>query len=223
MNILIVEDEKKLAQSLKEGLVKEGYAARYVTSGESALNLIEKDAAAFDIIILDLMLPGKNGFEVCTEMRNKNVVTPILILTVRDAEEDKVRALDSGADDYLVKPFSFRELLARIRALLRRPKESLQPVLQGSRLSLDQNTYTAQTDGRDIPLTKTEFRLLEYLMTHPDQALSREDIFTHVWGLDINSYSNIVDVYIKNIRKKLNDPDGDLLETVHGVGYKIKK
>ena len=227
MRILIVEDEEELAKSLKKGLEKEGYAVDYVTDGESAERRIEIHSQDYDIIILDLMLPGKDGSVICKNAREKNITTPIIILTARDEVEDKIGALDCGADDYLVKPFSFEELLARLRALLRRPEHNLPTELRTQGLSLNTNTRKAfcmLCGGTEILLTLKEFRLLEYLMRHPNEVVEREQILSHVWDFNFDSFSNVVDVHIKNLRKKLNHNNHDekILETVRGIGYRIK-
>ena len=223
MRILIVEDEEKLAETLKRGLEKEGYAVDYLMDGEAGQRRIETNYKDYDLIILDLMLPKRNGFEVCKNVRQADIVTPILILTARDAVEDKVYALDEGADDYLVKPFSFQELLARIRALLRRPEQVLPVELNIKDLNLNSSTRRVTRLDREIPLTLKEFGLLEYLMRHPNQVLTREQILDHLWDFAFDSFSNVVDVHIKNLRKKVDGEYNEkLLETIRGVGYRIK-
>ncbi|KKT28626.1 MAG: Two component transcriptional regulator, winged helix family [Candidatus Yanofskybacteria bacterium GW2011_GWA1_44_21] len=223
MRILIVEDEEKLAETLKRGLEKEGYAVDYLMDGEAGQRRIETNYKDYDLIILDLMLPKRNGFEVCKNVRQADIVTPILILTARDAVEDKVYALDEGADDYLVKPFSFQELLARIRALLRRPEQVLPVELNIKDLNLNSSTRRVTRLNREIPLTLKEFGLLEYLMRHPNQVLTREQILDHLWDFAFDSFSNVVDVHIKNLRKKVDGEYNEkLLETIRGVGYRIK-
>lgn len=224
MRILVVEDEEKLAQSLKKGLEKEGFAVDVLYDGESAQRRIEMNYMDYDLIILDLMLPKKDGFEVCRNIRDLNIVTPVLVLTARDATDDKVRALDEGADDYLVKPFSFAELLARVRALLRRPDQILPAELQLKDLRLNTVTRKVYRKEKEIPLTLKEFGLLEYLMRHPNQVLTREQILDHLWDFAFDSFSNVVDVHVKNLRKKIDDNSYDkLLETIRGVGYRIKE
>ncbi len=223
MRVLIVEDEEKLAKSLQKGLEKNGYAADYLMDGETGERRIEMSHSDYDAVVLDLMLPKKNGFEVCREARARNITTPILILTARDAIDDKVLALDSGADDYLVKPFSFDELLARLRALLRRPKDGIPTQLTIRDLILNPARREVQRGEKHIELTLKEFELLHYLMRNPGRVLSREDIFAHLWDFADNAMSNVIDVHMKNLRRKIDDLyDEKLLETVRGVGYRIR-
>jgi DNA-binding response OmpR family regulator len=223
MRILIVEDEEKLATALKKGLEKEGFAVDYLMDGIAAARRILLSHKDYDAIILDLMLPGKDGFEICKEVREQDITTPILILTARDAVEDKVAVLNSGADDYLVKPFLFEELMARIRALLRRPEQALPNELAVRDLRLDANTRRVTRRGKEITLTLKEFNLLEYLMRHAGQVISREKILDHIWDFGFDSFSNVVDVHTKNLRKKIDEPYNEkLLETIRGVGYRIK-
>ncbi|MEK9158313.1 MAG: two-component system response regulator RppA [Patescibacteria group bacterium] len=224
MRILIVEDEEKLAQALKKGLEKEGYAVDYLTdglAGERRIILSHKD---YDLVILDLMLPSKNGFEICESVRSLKITTPILVLTARDATDDKIIALNVGADDYIVKPFSFEELLARMKALLRRPEQLLPNELNVQDLHLDSVTRKVTKKGQEVNLTLKEFNLLEYLMRNPDRVLTREQITDHLWDFAFDSFSNVVDAHIKNLRKKIGDSDNEkILETIRGVGYRIKK
>lgn len=223
MKLLIVEDEEKLAKSLKKGLEKEGYAVDYVLDGETGQRRIELGRKDYDLIILDLMLPKKHGFEVAKAVREQNILTPILILTARDTTEDKIAALDGGADDYLIKPFSFEELLARIRALLRRPEQLLPLELKVKDLHLNTVTRKVLRSEKEIPLTLKEFGLLEYMMRHPNQVMSREQILDHLWDFAFDSFSNVVDVHVKNLRKKIDNGHHEkLLETIRGVGYRIK-
>ena len=223
MRILIIEDEEKLAQSLKKGLEKEGYAVDYVLDGEAGERRLEMSYKDYDMVILDLMLPKKDGFEILRTIRKEEITTPILVLTARDATDDKVMALNEGADDYLVKPFSFEELSARVRALLRRPEQSLPAELKLKDLTLNISSRKAFRKGKEIVLTLKEFGLLEYLMRHPNQVLTREQILDHLWDFAFDSFSNVVDVHIKNLRKKIDsDHNEKLLETIRGVGYKIK-
>lgn len=222
MRILIVEDEERLAKSLKMGLEKEGYAADYVTDGEAAerrITLCHKD---YDLIIMDWMLPKKDGIEVCKAVRAQGIKTPILMLTARFDTTDKVNALDMGADDYLVKPFSLEELVARIRALLRRPQVALPTILKIQDIELDLSTRRVTVNGKEIKLTVKEFALLEYMMRNPNQVINRNQILDHLWGFDFDSFSNVVDVHMKNLRKKLNNRRNKVLETVRGIGYKIR-
>lgn len=224
MRILIVEDEEKLAVSLKKGLEKEGYAVDYIMDGESGERRIVINHKDYDLVILDLMLPGKDGFQICRSVREQHITTPILVLTARDATDDKVAALDAGADDYLVKPFSFEELMARVRALLRRPEQALPNQLVVHDLILDTTTRKVTRKDKEINLTLKEFNLLEYLMRNADQVLTREQILDHLWDFAFDSFSNVVDVHIKNLRKKIDGNYNEkLLETIRGVGYRIKK
>jgi DNA-binding response OmpR family regulator len=222
MRVLIVEDEEKLALSLKKGLEKSGYAVDYLLDGEAGERRLKTRHQDYDVVILDLMLPGKNGFEVCRSLRDQGVTLPILVLTARDTVNDKVEALDNGADDYLVKPFSLEELLARMRAINRRPNTVLEKELRVRDVTLNPNTREVYRGEEKVNLTLKEFELLAYMMRHPNQVLNREDIFLHLWDFADNSLSNTIDVHIKNLRKKLGDKDHDrLVETVRGVGYKI--
>lgn len=219
MKILIIEDQENLAQLIKKGFEREGYAADYLTDGESGQKRIELHHRDYDVIVLDLMLPKRSGLEVCRDVRAVNVSTPILILTAKDSLEDKVALLDAGADDYLVKPFEFKEVLARVRALTRRPDNVLPTELYIKDLVLNPAMKTVFRGDKELKLTLTEFRLLEYLMRHPNQAVEREDIVNNIWDFHFDSFSNIVDVYINRLREKLGDVN--MLETVRGVGYKI--
>ena len=224
MRILIVEDEENLAISLKMGLEKNGYAADYITDGEVAMHRMELFRNNYDIIILDLMLPKVNGFEICTKARSLGITVPILVLTARDSVDDKIAALDAGADDYMVKPFSFEELLARVRAILRRPDDTLPNKLKIGDILLDPSTRKVFLKNRDVFMTLKEFSILEYLMRHPNQVLNREQILDHIWDFNFDSFSNVIDVHIKNIRKKINDGQNKTtLETVRGVGYRLKE
>jgi two-component system, OmpR family, copper resistance phosphate regulon response regulator CusR len=223
MKALIVEDEEKLAQTLKTGLEREGIVADYVTDGLNAEKRIFMYNSDYDVIILDLMLPGKDGFEIAKEIREHDITTPILILTARNSVEDKTQLLSSGADDYVVKPFSFEELKARIKAVARRPARPATPTLQVKNLTLDPSTRKVTRNGKEIHLTLKEFNMLEYLMQRPNQAVNREEMFSSLWDFNSDSFSNVVDVHLKNLRKKIDDPFNEkLLETVHGVGYKIR-
>jgi len=223
MKILIIEDNEKLAKSVKKGLEQEGYAADYLTDGEAGQRRIEVNSEDYDLVILDLMLPKRDGLAVCRNWRDQDIVIPVIMLTAKDTIEEKIVGLDSGADDYLVKPFSFEELLARIRALLRRPPEVLPVQLKIHDLVLDNTTRKVFRGKREIKLTNKEFALLEYLMRHPNQVLDREQLISHVWDFAFDSFSNLVDAHIKNLRKKLESKnDEKILETIRGVGYRIK-
>ena len=223
MKVLIVEDEDKLAQVLKSGLKLEGHTADTIEDGLRGATRILMCRNDYDVVILDLMLPGKNGFEICKSVRQMGVTLPILILTARGDIEDKVLALNSGADDYLVKPFAFNELLARLQALVRRPHESLPTLLKVQDVVLNPVTREVTRDGKVIDLTLKEFQFLQYLMEHANQVMGREEIFSHLWDFADNSLSNVIDAHIKNLRKKIDDGYSQkLLETVRGVGYRIK-
>jgi heavy metal response regulator len=220
MRVLVVEDERRIADFIRKGLFECGYAVDVAYDGEEALDWPE--VAEFDIIILDVMLPVRDGIEVCRELRRRGVQTPILMLTARDAVEDRVRGLDSGADDYLVKPFAFTELLARLRALARRERSVLGTRLQVNDLVLDTATREASRQGRAISLTSKEYALLEYLMRHPNQVLTRTMIAEHVWNYDFDNATNVIDVHIRNLRRKIDDPfPTKLIHTARGAGYRI--
>lgn len=222
MRILIVEDEERLAKALAEGLEQEGFAVDHIANGNDAFTRISLYRNEYDVVILDLMLPGMNGKELCKELREAEVTTPILILTARTELDEKVSVLDTGADDYLTKPFSFEELIARVRALMRRPQENMtQPELHVGDLTLNPSTHTVTRNGEVVPLTLKEFSLLEYLMRHPGEVVARDDILDHVWDFEFSSFSNVIDVHVKNLRKKLGDSDGSRIETVRGVGYRL--
>lgn len=224
MRILIVEDEEKLAKALKRGLEKEGYAVDFVLDGEQGEQRIELYQNEYDLVVLDLMLPKKSGATVCRNVRKKGIKTPILILSAKGMVEDKTELLDLGADDYLIKPFSFEELSARIRALLRRPEEVIPTVLKVGKVTLNTATRQVFVNGTEVDLTLKEFVLLEYLIRSKGRVLTREQIFDALWDFANDSFSNVIDVHIKNLRKKLKDDSHNprLLQTVRGVGYKIK-
>ena len=221
MKILIVEDQENIANLVKEGLESEGFAADCVFDGEAALKRILLNHSDYDLILLDIMLPLKDGIEVCKEIRAKKIMTPVLMLTAKDSKDDIVRGLNAGADDYLVKPFEFSELLARIRAILRRPKQSLPVELKVRDIVLNSTTKKVFKNKKEIFLTLKELSLLEYLMRHPGQVMNREQIISNVWDFTFDSFSNVVDVHITNLRKKIGDKTGKILETVRGVGYRI--
>jgi len=221
MRILVVEDERRITAFIKRGLEEEHYAVDVAYDGEEALDWAA--VVDYDLIVLDVLLPKKDGIEVCRELRAQGNKVPILMLTARDAIEDRVQGLDSGADDYLVKPFAFQELLARIRALLRRRGEIKTTHLQVGDLILDTLTHRATRGGQVIELTAREYALLEFLMRHPGQVLSRTQISEHVWNYDFFTTSNVVDVYIRYLRRKIDKGfEVKLLQTVRGVGYKIE-
>lgn len=222
MKILLVEDEQKLAQALSRGLTHEGYAVDIIGDGKKALTRISLHRTDYDLIILDLMLPSMDGHEICRQVREWNITIPILILTARAETETKVDLLLSGADDYLVKPFSFAELCARVRALLRRPTEALPETLKIAGIELNPSERRVVRDGSEIELTLKEFGLLEYFMRHPNQVVNREDLLSHLWDFNYAGFSNVVDVHVKNLRRKLGTSgSGDILETVRGIGYRL--
>jgi DNA-binding response OmpR family regulator len=221
MRILLVEDNRRLSDSLRITLEEDGYAVDTAYDGLDGeeMGLI----SSYDIIILDIMLPGKDGLEVCRELRDRRISTPILMLTARDALDDRVVGLDSGADDYLVKPFEVDELRARIRALLRRESPIKSGTLKVADLVLDPATHTVQRDGQPIELTAKEFSLLEYFMRHPNHLITREMAEEHLWSYDHVIASNVVDVYIRRLRSKIDDPSKTkLLETMRGAGYRLR-
>lgn len=221
MRLLIVEDENKIATYLKQGLEETGYAVDLAQDGLEALDWVE--FVTYDIIVLDLMLPKIDGLEVCRRMREMKIATPILMLTARDTIENRVEGLDAGADDYLVKPFAFEELVARLRALSRRAHiEPASTVLTVADLSLDTTTQLAERSGMMIELTAKEYAVLEYLMRNANQVLSRDMIADRVWNYEREHRSNIVDVYIRNLRRKIDDnSDVKLIQTVRGSGYRM--
>ena len=223
MKVLLVEDEEKLAQALKRGLELGGYTVDIVADGKKALTRISLHRDDYDVVILDLLLPSMDGHEICRQMRARNITVPVLVLTARAETDTKVNLLLSGADDYLVKPFSFAELSARLQALLRRPSASLPEVLHVDDIDLDLGTRRVSRGGSEVPLTLKEFALLEYFMRHPNQVVNREDLLTHLWDFNYVGFSNVVDVHIKNLRRKLDGTNADgVLETVRGIGYRLR-
>jgi DNA-binding response OmpR family regulator len=221
MRVLIVEDERRISAYLKRGLEEQGYAVDAVYSGREALDWAE--ATPYDLILLDILLPELDGLEVCRELRRRGMRVPILMLTARDAVDDRVAGLDAGADDYLVKPFAVRELMARLRALTRRAADAEKsPMLQVADLSLDTLTHRVRRGGKLIELTAKEYAVLECLMREPERVLSRTQIAEHVWNWDVYNESNVVDVYIRNLRRKIDDGhDLKLIHTVRGAGYRL--
>ena len=221
MRILVVDDDRRLCAVIKRGLLEEAYAVDLAYDGEEGEYLAEVNP--YDLIILDIMLPIKDGIAVCRELRAKKISTPILMLTAKDAVEDRVKGLDTGADDYLVKPFAFSELLARVRALLRREGTSKSPELRVGDLTLDTLTRQVNRGQRPIELTTKEYVILEYLMRHPKVVVTRTMIEEHAWDYDFDSLSNLVDVYIRRLRRKLDTEGEDsLIQTVRGAGYRLK-
>lgn len=221
MRILVVEDQAKVASFIKKGLEEESYSVDLVHDGESALQYAT--GFAYDLILLDVMLPKKDGFQVCGDMRQNGVTTPILMLTARDMVDDKVKGFESGADDYLTKPFAFAELLARIRALLRRGTGQSASVLQVDDLSLDLLKHSAARGGTSIDLTNKEYALLEYMMRNTGLVLTRTMIAEHVWDLNFDSETNVIDVYMNHLRKKVDgSASSKLIHTIRGRGYVLK-
>jgi two-component system, OmpR family, response regulator len=221
MRVLIVEDEVKMAGLLRRGLREEGLAADVARSGDDAVWMAR--ATDYDAIVLDVMLPGADGFEVCRRLREAGTWSPVIMLTARDAVNDRVAGLDAGADDYLTKPFSFAELLARLRALARRPPVERPAVLEVGDLRLDPATRSVWRSDEEIHLSAKEFALLETFMRRPGEVLSRYQLLEHCWDYGYEHRSNIVDVYIRYLREKIDRPFGrDSLETVRGVGYRLR-
>jgi len=216
MRILIVEDEHKIANSVKRGFEQENWAADVAFDGEEGYDMASSED--YDVIVLDLMLPKMDGMDVCKKLREEGIHIPILMLTARGALSDKVEGLNSGADDYLVKPFAFEELLARIRALARRPKEAKSEELKAKNIVLNTNSFEVKKEGKPIELSRKEFSLLEYLMRNSGKVVSKENIIAHVWDYEADILPNTVEVFIGYLRNKLG---GDVIKTVRGFGYKI--
>jgi two-component system, OmpR family, response regulator len=222
MRVLIVEDDPKMANLVRRGLHEEGFAADVAVKGEDALGLV--GGTEYDAVVLDIMLPGIDGFETCRRLRSEGIRTPVLMLTARDAVEDRVRGLDEGADDYLVKPFSFSEFLARLRALMRRGPVERPTVLEVGDLRLDPATHEVWRGKTPIDLSPKEFSLLETLMRRPGEALTRFQLLEHSWDYHYEKRSNVVDVYIRYLREKVDRPfDVESIETVRGVGYRLRE
>ncbi len=222
MRILLVEDNRRLSDSLKRSLMDDSYAVDTAYDGQEGEELAE--LTPYDVIILDVMLPRKDGIEVCRSLRNRRVKTPILMLTARDALEDRVLGLDSGADDYLVKPFEMEELRARLRALLRREADDKRGLITIADLELDPATHFVQRGGTPIELTAREYALLEYLMRNPNRLITRQMAENHLWSYNAAVMSNVVDVYIRRLRSKIDDPfDLKLIETIRGSGYRLRR
>lgn len=221
MRALVVDDEVKMAAVLRRGLEEEGYAVDVALSGSEAVWLAAENP--YDIVLLDVMLPDLDGFEVCRKLRDAGLWVPVLMLTARDAVRDRVSGLDTGADDYLTKPFSFAELLARIRALSRRAPVERPTVLRVGTLTLDPVTRKVARAGRSIDLTSKEFALLEYFMRNPGAVLSRTQLIEHVWDYAYEGDSNVVDVYVRYLREKVDRPFGEKsIETARGAGYRLR-
>lgn len=218
MRILIIEDDKRLAAAINRGLRKYAFAVDSAVDGETGLFLAETNT--YDLIILDVMMPKKNGFEVCQTLRKNGSQLPVLMLTARDSVSDRVMGLDSGADDYLIKPFDFNELLARVRALLRRRPMLLEEKIEIDNLILDKSTRLITRGNREIDLTAKEYSLLEFLMENAGRVLTREQIAEHVWDINFDAFSNVIDVYIKRLRQKIDGKnEKQLIYTKRGTGY----
>ena len=222
MRILVAEDDPRLGPSLKKGLEGSHYAVDLVEDGEEAVSL--GLAVPYDLIILDILLPQLDGYNVCRQLRDQGRVTPILFLTALDGVDQRVTGLDLGADDYLTKPFAFRELEARVRALLRRERATKTTVLRFLDITLDTRTHEVRRGERAIDLTSKEYTLLEFLMHHPHQVLSRTMIAEHIWDVDAEHLSNVIDVYIRYVRRKLCEcGEPNVIQTVRGFGYQLKE
>jgi two-component system OmpR family response regulator len=222
MRVLVVEDEVKLASLLRRGLREEGLSANVAVTGEDAPWMVEEDD--YDVIVLDVMLPGIDGFTACRRLREQGIVVPILMLTARDSVEDRIAGLDGGADDYLTKPFSFAELLARIRALVRRGTVDVDVILSVGSLRLDPATHEVWRGDTAIELSLKEFSMLETFMRRPGFALSRDQLLDDAWDYEFENRSNIVDVYVRYLREKIDRPYGvQSIETVRGVGYRLRR
>jgi len=222
VRVLLIEDDVTITRLLKEGLEDESYAVDVANDGSEGYRTAAADE--YDVIILDIMLPGMNGYEVCRALRNDDNKTPILMLTARDAERDIVEGLDTGADDYLAKPFSFDVLLARIRALLRRPNGKLEEILQVGDLKLDPSSKKVTRASQEISLTAKEYGVLEYLMRNKGKVLSKEQIISHVWDFDADVLPNNVELFIMFLRRKIDKPfKSKLIHTVSGFGYKLEE
>lgn len=221
MRILVVDDDRRLCGIIKRGLLEEAYAVDVAYDGEEGEYMAETNP--YDLIILDVMMPKKDGIEVCRELRSKGVNSPIMMLTAKDSVEDRVKGLDAGADDYMVKPFAFNELLARVRALLRREGMFKTPELRAGDLVLNTLNRQVQRGKNTIDLTAKEYAVLEFLMRHPNMVITRTMLEEHVWDYDFDSVSNLVDVYIKRLRQKLEiEGESSLIQTVRGAGYRLK-
>jgi DNA-binding response OmpR family regulator len=216
MRILIVEDEHKIAHAIKKGLEQEAYAVDVAYDGREGLDMALGEE--YDVLLLDRMLPQLDGVTIVKDLRNNRIHTPILMLTAKGQVHDRIDGLDSGADDYLIKPFAFSELLARIRALTRRPRQTNSSILSVHNLTLNPATFDVQQNGKSLIMSRKEFSLLEYLMRHPNTILTKDQIISHVWNYDADVLPNTVEVYIGYLRKKVQ---GNLIHTIRGFGYKI--
>lgn len=221
MKILLVEDNVKLSKTIKEGLEQEGFAVDCLFDGLLAERRISVNRDEYDLVILDRMLPGKDGVSICTSWRAASITIPVIMLTALGTTDAKVSGLDAGADDYLAKPFEFEELVARIHALLRRPKALSHDILKVGDVMLDTTNMRAELKSKELNLTLKEFMVLEYLMRNVNKVITRDTLYAHAWDFADSSFSNTVDVHIKNLRKKLHD-NGKFIQTIRGVGYKIE-
>jgi len=222
MKLLVVEDEVKLGRAVKAGLEQDGYAVDLLHTADDGLAYAETEN--YDVILLDRMLPGgQDGLDICKSIRKNGNTTPVLMLTAKGELEDKVTGLDQGADDYLVKPFEFDELLARVRALVRRPQQAVGLTIRLGTLTIDTASKQVSVDGRPVKLSKKEYSLLEYLAHHPDQVTSKDQLIEHVWDFDSDILPNTVEVFIRSLRKKLDTPNKpSLIDTVRGFGYRLR-
>lgn len=223
MRILIVEDEEKLAEPLKKGLELNGFTVDYLQDSEKARTRVKLYRDEYDVILLDLMMPGVDGATILKEARDEGVTTPVIMLTARDELDMKVKLLNLGADDYVVKPYSIAEVVARINAVMRRPEQSIATVLKVRDITLDPGKHVVTKKGEEVALTLKEFSLLEFFMRHPNEAMKREAVLDHVWSFDFPAFSNVLDVHMKNLRKKLDDygESDPLFETIRGIGYRL--
>jgi len=221
MRILVIEDEEKLARSIKKGLEHHGYAVDVVFDGGQGWRKLELNHTEYDIVITDIMLPTMDGLAICKALRDNNITIPVLMLTAKDSLENKIEGLNIGADDYMIKPFDFPELVARVNALLRRPIQTVLVDLCVRDVIMHTAAKKVTRGGTEILLTGKEYSVLEQFMRHPDQLLSRKQIMDHVWDFEFDGLSNVVDVHVKNLRKKLQKKGAKFLETVHGSGYRL--
>ncbi|MFM2330547.1 MAG: hypothetical protein RLZZ26_54 [Candidatus Parcubacteria bacterium] len=221
MRILVIEDNQKLADSLTRGLRQEGYAADYLMNGLDGEKRMTMSHGDYDVLILDLALPGKSGMDICASLRERGIMTPIIMLTARDTVQDKITGLDNGADDYLVKPFSFEELLSRVRAVSRRPHTVLSPDLKVGDLVLKSPTQEVFQGDKKLALTLKEFRMLEFFMRKPNEVVNRQQLVDNLWDFQFNPLSRVMDVHINNLRNKLGK-HGTTLETIRGIGYRLR-
>jgi len=222
MKILIIEDDIVFAEGVKRILNDEGFTVDVINDGEKGLRRLIVHRDSYDIVILDLNLPGIDGDEVCKKLREEKILTPVIVLSGQSSVEEKVKVLNMGADDYITKPFFSSELIARLQALLRRPKELNNNELTIADIKLNPQTRAVHKNGKEVNLTLKEFSVLEYLMRHPNQVVARDQILDHAWDFNFSSFSNVIDVHINGIRKKMNMKKNDVLETVRGVGYRLK-